>query len=136
LQFINGGSDYTIDHNTAIFFPVVPLSAVAVTVSTRARIENFVFTNNLFARPREGFSGSGIAPGIPTLNANFTNWTFSRNVIVGQAPGAYPQGNFFPADVAEVRFVNYADGNYALAANSPYRNAGTGGTAIGVDYPL
>jgi hypothetical protein len=47
-----------------------------------------VFTNNLFARPHYGFGSSGIAPGIPTLNANFTNWTFSRNVLVGQeSPG-------------------------------------------------
>jgi hypothetical protein len=35
-----------------------------------------------------------------------------------------------------VHFVNYAGGNYALAANSPYQNAGTDGMDIGIsDLP-
>jgi hypothetical protein len=49
--------------------------------------------------------------------------------------GAYPAGNFFPADVTALRFVNYAGGNYALAANSPYKHAATDGTAIGANDP-
>jgi hypothetical protein len=34
-----------------------------------------------------------------------------------------------------VRFVSYAGGNYALAANSPYMHAATHGTAIGANDP-
>ena len=97
------------------------------------KVNNFVFTNNLSTHTAWGFFGSGVGEGTPALNANFTNWTFSRNVLVGRAAGAYPAGNFFPANVAAVGFVNYAGGNYALAANSPYRTAGTDGMPIGAN---
>ena len=75
--------------------------------------------------------GSAAGEGTRALNAYFSNWTFSRNVLIGRPAGRYPAGNFFPANVAAVDFVNYAGGNYALAANSPYNNAATDGTDIG-----
>jgi len=133
FQFIGGGSDYTIDHNTTITFPVVPASVVGLTESRTSKINNFVFTNNLFARSHWGFGSSGLAAGIPTLTANFTNWTFSKNVIVGGGGAVYPEGNFFPADISAVRFANYAGGNYTLAADSPYKHAGTDGMDIGAN---
>jgi hypothetical protein len=135
FQFINGGSDYTVDHNTIIntaLPPAVCCSVVAVAQSAR-KITNFVFTNNLSTRTSYGFFGSGNGEGTPALNANFSSWTFSRNVLVSRPAGAYPAGNFFPADVTAVRFVNYAGGNYALAANSPYQHAATDGSAIGAN---
>ncbi len=97
------------------------------------KINNVVFTNNLATRTSYGFFGSGVGEGTRALNAYFSNWTFSRNVLVARPAGNYPAGNFFPADVAAVDFVNYAGGNYALAANSPYKDAGTDGMAIGTD---
>jgi hypothetical protein len=42
----------------------------------------------------------------------------ARNVLVSGPTGADPAGNFFLADVTAVRFVSYAGGNYALAANT------------------
>lgn len=133
FQFLNGGSDYTIDHNTIINTALPPAfccSDVAM-VETASKINNFVFTNNLSTPTSYGFFGSGVSEGTRALTTYFTNWTFSRNVIVGRPAGEYPAGNFFPANVTAVRFVNYAGGNYALAANSPYKHAGTGGTDIG-----
>jgi hypothetical protein len=133
FQFIFGGSDYTVDHNTIIDTaspPASPNSVVALAESPR-KINNFVFTNNLSTPTSYGFFGSGTGEGTPALNANFSSWTFSRNVLVGRPAGYYPGGNFFPADVTAVRFVNKAGGNYALAANSPYKHAATDGTAIG-----
>jgi hypothetical protein len=60
-----------------------------------------------------------------------------RDALVDSPAGDYPAGNFFPANIGAVRFVNYAGGNYALAANSPYKNAGTDGRDIGaIDRPL
>jgi hypothetical protein len=67
--------------------------------------------------------------------ANFAKWTFSRNVIVDAPAGSYPAGNFFPSTVAADRFANYAGGNYALAADGPYKNAGTDRTDIGANDP-
>jgi hypothetical protein len=135
FQFIAGGSNYTVDHNTIINSATIPNTTVALADSTRGKVSYFVFTNNLATRTGYGFFGSGVGEGTRALNTYFTNWTFSRNALVARPAGAYPGGNFFPADVAAVRFVNYAGGNYALAANSPYSNAGTDGTNIGANDP-
>jgi len=137
FQFINGGSDYTVNHNTIINTALPPahlVSDVAMAQSA-VKINNFVFTNNLSTLTSYGFFGATVAEGTRALNTYFSNWTFSRNVLVGRPAGSYPAGNFFPANVAAVNFVNYAGGNYALAANSPYNNAGTDGTDIGANDP-
>jgi hypothetical protein len=99
--------------------------------SPSPKVNNFVFTNNLATPSAYGFVGSGSGEGTAALNGHFTNWTFSKNVIVGAPAAHYPAGNFFPTSVAEVRFANYAGGNFSLAAASPYKNAGTDGADIG-----
>jgi hypothetical protein len=135
FQFILGGSDYTIVHNTLINTSRSAISMVAVAGNT-PKVNNFVFANNLATYTAYGFFGSGVGEGKPALDAYYTNWTFAKNVLVGRRASLYPAGNFFPAKVAAVDFVNYAGGNYALAAGSPYVNAGTGGTTIGAtDLP-
>jgi hypothetical protein len=134
FYFTHGGSDYTVNHNTIIHNAASPNSDVAL-AAYAPKINNFVFTNNLSTHTMYGFVGNGVGEGTPALNTYFTNWTFSRNVFVGVRAGAYPAGNFFPANVAAVGFVNYAGGNYALAENSPYENAGTDGTDIGAKDP-
>ena len=134
FQFVAAGGDYTVDHNTVIntaLPPATPASALTLVEARRDKINNFVFTNNLATRTKWGFFGSGVGEGTPALNTYFTNWTFSKNALIDGPAPQYPAGNFFPTGVAAVRFVNYAGGNYALAADSPYKNAGTDGTDIG-----
>jgi hypothetical protein len=135
FQFVAGGGNYTVDHNTVIDSATNANTTVALADSKRGKVTDFVFTNNLATRTGYGFFGSGVGEGAPALNTYFTNWTFSRNVFVDGPARDYPAGNFFPADVAVVRFVNYTGGNYALAANSPYKNAATDGTAVGANDP-
>jgi len=134
FQFLGGGSDYTIDHNTIINTALPPAfhgSALAMAQSQPVKVNNFAFTNNLSTPTSYGFFGSGSSEGARALNDYFTNWTFSKNVLVDRPAGAYPAGNFFPSGVTAVRFANYAGGNYALAADSPYKNAGSDGKDIG-----
>jgi len=131
FQFIAGGSDYTVDHNTIINSSTPPRSSVALAETKRGKISNLVFTNNPATRTASGFFGSGVGEGTRPLTTYFTNWTFSKNVLVDRPAGDYPAGNFFPAGTAAVRFANYAGGNYTLAADSPFKNAGTDGTDIG-----
>jgi hypothetical protein len=143
FQFLSGGSDYIVDHNTVIHAPPPGASylGLADSAAPNPKINNFVFTNNLATPSAYGFVGLGGGEGTRGLNANFTNWTFSRNVLVGRPAGDYPARNFFPVNVAAVRFVNSASGNYALAdnvalaENSPYENAGTDGMDIGAHDP-
>ena len=131
FMFIDGGSDYTITHNTIIDTAVAPATPDVAAANSAPKISNFVFTNNLSTHTAYGFFGASVGEGTRALNTYFTNWTFSRNVIVGRPVAYYPAGNFFPATVAAVDFVNYAGGNYTLAASSPYNNAGTDGLDIG-----
>jgi len=104
-------SDVTIDHNTSFQDGIAIFTHDA---------PNFWFTNNLL------FLGGGIAGGgAPSVNMN--------NAVIG-GPGNFPiVGNFFPATIAAVGFVNYAGGDYRLAPTSPYKNAGTDGKDIGAD---
>jgi hypothetical protein len=133
FQFVGGGGDYTITHNTIINTASKLSDVVAAGITPK--VNDLVFTNNLATYTAWGFYGSNVGEGTRALNTYFANWTFSRNVLVDRPAGEYPAGNFFPANVAAVRFANLAGGNYALAANSPYRNAGTDGTDIGAIAP-
>src|SRR2546427_11300855 len=56
--------------------------------------------------------------GVQTCALPITNW---------------PAGNFFPASLDAVGFVNRTGGGYHLSATSPYRNAGTDGKDLGAD---
>ena len=135
FQVLAGGSDLTIDHNTIINTaapPVSPASDLMIAQSPTPKLTNFTFTNNLGTPTRFGFFGSGAGEGIVALNANFSNWVFAKNVIVDAKAAIYPGGNFFPTTVAAVRFVN-AGTNYSLAADSPYKSAGTDGSDIGAN---
>jgi hypothetical protein len=134
FQFVFGGSDYTVDHNTIINTaspPGSPASDLAMVQSPAPKINNFVFTNNLSTHTRYGFFGSGLSEGTRALDGYFTNWTFSKNAIVDAPAASYPAGNFFPTGVAAVGFTNYTGGNFVLAAHSPYKGAGTDGLDIG-----
>src|ERR1700733_1600501 len=136
FQFLGGGNDYTIDHNTPINSTVPPVFSTSDLVMAQtpvSKVNNFVFTNNLSTPTHWGFFGSDVGVSTPALNGNFTSWIFSRNVIVNGPAGSYPAGNFFPTSVAAVRFANYAGGNYTLATNSPYKNTAHDGTDIGAN---
>ena len=132
FQTIQGGADYTIDHNTIINTGgTTPVVMMADTANTK--VSNFVFTNNLVTHTRYGFFGAGVGEGSAALNANYSNWTFSKNALADAPAASYPPGNFFPNGVAGIGFMNYPGGNYALAAHSPYKSAGSDGRDIGAD---
>jgi hypothetical protein len=73
-----------------------------------------------------------VGEGTAALNAHFTNWIFTKNVIVNARAAAYPAGNFFPTSNTAV-FTNYSGGDYTLAVGSPYKAAGTDGADIGAN---
>ena len=75
--------------------------------------------NDLRAVDGLAVKGDNAGEGIPTLNQYFAGYTFQRNALIGAAASAYPADNFFPANVNDVGFVDYAGGNYRLAATSP-----------------
>jgi hypothetical protein len=75
-----------------------------------------------------------------SLTACFTTQIFTRNLLVAASSSAsltqWPSGNYFPASVADVQFVNFNGGNggdYHLLPSSPYKNAATDGKDLGAD---
>ncbi len=133
FEVTGGGHDYTIDHNTIVNAVVAGGSDLMMADSPTPKVSNFTFTNNLATQTGYGFFGSGAGEGNAALNANFSNWTFRKNVIVGAKASNYPAENFFPTAPAAVQFTNYSSGDYTLAAGSPYKSAGTDGADIGAN---
>jgi hypothetical protein len=142
FQVVQGGSDITIDHNTIINTVAPPTGSYPTSALVFAdgseKATNFTFTNNLATNSNSarGLCGSGAGQGTKAINAYFTNWVLSKNVIAGVPGDAYPGGNFFPATVDAVRFTNYAAGDYTLSADSPYKSAATDGTDIGANLSV
>jgi hypothetical protein len=135
FMFNGGGSDFAIDHNTVINTASPPACCSDLVASGPPKVNNFVFTNNLSTQTVYGFFGNGVGEGTPALNAGFSNWTFSNNVIVAAKASIYPTGNHFPATIDAVEFTDYSAGSYSLAPKSPYKNAGTDGLDIGAHLP-
>ncbi len=67
---------------------------------------DFVFTNNIMAQNAYGIVGTGIAPGIQSLDAYFPKAIFKKNVIVGGSADHYPRDTFFGGSFAEVHGTN------------------------------
>ncbi len=103
-----------------------------ITVASGAT-QHFEFVDNIVAHGNFGIKSDDAADGTATLNLHMPGWLFSGNVLIGAPSAKYPTGNFFPASMSAVGFVNAAGGDYHLAASSPYKGQGTGGTDPGAD---
>lgn len=91
----------------------------------------FIYRNNIAAHNSYGFIGDGTSPGNSTLNTYFPGALFTGNILAGGSALAYPTGNYFPATLDNVGFINRAGGDYRLAATSLYKNAGADGNDPG-----
>jgi len=103
-----------------------------ITVASGAT-QQFEFRNNIVAHGNFGIKSDDAGDGTATLNLHMPGWLFAGNVLIGAPSASYPAGNFFPANVAAVGFVNAAGGDYRLAASSPYKGQATDGTDPGAD---
>jgi len=128
--------DLTVTHNTLLFaFNEAPgnravyLEANGVAMA----VENWIFKDNITAF---GNHGIGTSKAInPTLTNNViffdpAEWNYAADVQ--NFDSNYP-GNSLAETIGDVGFVDYANGNYHLATNSPYKNAASDGTDIGAD---
>jgi hypothetical protein len=151
LNLLAGPPDVTFDHNTA-FQPAAAVfgSKSAQTTPTNLPIAPFTMTNNLLTHGNVGIFCSGFGIGNSSLNNCYTPPTpiVSNNVLQGGSAGSYPGSNqncgtasCFPASTSGFGLVDFANCNSgsmnpsrcALAAGSPYKNAGTDGKDLGAD---
>ncbi len=131
FQVLSGADAVTIDHNTGF-------QSNTIVTADGIPSTNFIYQNNITPHNLYGVIGSGFSPGSHSLNRYFPDFVFQNNVIENIASShvpqsSYPVSTFFPPDWATVKFVDFANGNYALASSSPYKNAGTDGKDIGAD---
>ncbi|MGE3706906.1 MAG: carbohydrate-binding protein, partial [Vicinamibacterales bacterium] len=121
-----GGDQITFDHNT-IFS-----DGASVVYADDRPTRGFTFTNNILRNTTWAIMGSNASQGLGTLAMYFPQAVFLGNIVAGAPAWMYPTGNFYPASLSDVGFVNLAGGDYRLSDTSPYRNAGTDGTDVGV----
>ncbi len=127
FQLLDGTSDVTIDHNTALQTGDVLFGGDG------AAHTGFVFENNIALHNVHGITGSGARAGVPALARYFPAAVVRRNVMVGGRASEYPADNFFPSALDEVGFAAHRDGRFRLAARSRYARAGTDGRDPGAD---
>ena len=124
----DGTDDVTIVHNTAS-------QTGTVVYSGEGRPHTgFTYSDNIAPHNQYGFIGTNTGIGNGTLARYFPGASIQRNVIVAGQASQYPAGNFFPANMDAVGFVNLTVGDYQLSASSPYRNKATDGSDIGAEF--
>ncbi len=131
FMFRSGAQDITVRHNTVLQGGTFLMMAG----SSGARL---TLTDNIGNHGPYGVMGDGGYTGTAALNQYFPGWIFTKNALIAPtvSTSLYPPGNFFPASIAAVGFVDPANGDYHLAPSSPYNNAGTDGKDLGADIDV
>jgi hypothetical protein len=125
LQIGAGPVNVTVDHNTVL------QDGTSAVYAYGRQTTGFVFTNNIVPDNSWAVMGDGASPGNGTIAAYFPSSTFADGIFAGSNPASYPAGNYYPASMSAVGFVDLAGGNYRLSTASAYLTAATDGTAVG-----
>ena len=126
LVLINGGDRIRFDHNTVF------QDGSSFVYAYGSQTTNFVFTSNIVPHGAYGIFGDSSSPGMGAINQFFPGSVVTGNLIVANL-SSYPAGNYYPATMAGVGFVNLAGADYRLSDVSPYKRAGADGTDPGAD---
>ena len=95
--------------------------------------QQFEFGDNVVAHGTFGIKSDDAGDGLATLNLHLPGWRFAGNVVIGAPSASYPPGNFYPAALSDVGFVDAIGGDYRLAASSPYKGQATDGADPGAN---
>ena len=63
----------------------------------------------------------------------FPNSSWLDGVWATTNPQWYPTGNYYPAGLSAIGFVNLSGGDYHLASTSSYKGAASDGTDVGAN---
>ena len=123
----NADAKVTIDHCT--FYDCKAMSTDYATVTMKGpQAANVVISNNIFALSSDETAMRAIRNNVNAKNCLTFNYKYSSD----SNPGLH--GSVVPTDCqlnVDPKFVDAANGNFALAEGSPALTAGTDGKAIG-----
>ena len=145
----NGLFDTTIQHNTmASRNPNTAGTTLKFTYgaanSDFVQMKRLTVQDNLFLAQNYPIFAAGSAS-TTGLNVAAPGYVWTNNVFAGPWPtpagiksSLLPQGNgnAYPASEASIGYMNLAQGDYRLASISPYKNAGSDGKDIGVNWAI
>ncbi len=129
LQILDGVNNLVVRHNTAI------QTGWIIGADGSPATSAFEYVDNLSPEGNYGVFGSGYGEGNSAIAHYFPGAVFSNNVIAGGNSSLYSSypGNFFPASLDAVGFVDLTNDNYKLTSTSPFKNKASDGKDVGVD---
>lgn len=148
--FIGAGSmpdpqyaDYVeVFHNTWVNANPTPIGSTGGhmlllgAVSATHKGVGLVFRDNIVGHREFGIKADGQVVGTTSLNAAFTGYTWTKNLMVGGTAGNYPECTLCQSAWSSAQFVNFNNGvggNYRLAVGSPGKGTATDSTDVGAD---
>ncbi|HJX90673.1 MAG TPA: hypothetical protein VJ372_09260 [Pyrinomonadaceae bacterium] len=134
---VSGGDSVTVDHNT------VQQSGNIIS-GYGSPTKNFVFTNNIVQFNNYGiacFIEGPVCDGLKYCRC-FARATLKGNLIADNlnqsasfsVSDQFPPGNFVVTSYQKLGFLDFANGDWRLQSNSPYRKRATDGKDPGVDF--
>jgi hypothetical protein len=126
---LNGFHNLTVDHNTH-------LQTGNIITLYGEPVQRLVYQNNLTVRSNSGYGvfGDATGEGSVALTRFAPGVVFRKNVLALASPSQYPRDNYFPSSIDRVGFGNFANNDYRLGDNSPYKRAASEGLAVGCDW--
>lgn len=105
----------------------------SITIAYGEPVKNFVFRNNIVFNNEYGFFGDGGTIGKATINKYFPRAAVSNNVIIGGSESDFGRGNFYPASINQIIFVNPEKGDYRLAPGNRFLKGAVEGEPVGAN---
>ena len=98
----------------------------------------FVYRDNITVRSPKGYGihGDGVGEGTAALTRWAPGSVVRSNLFIGAQPNGYPPQNAFPANVADVKFVDFSGGNFRLSPESRFKGKASDGGDPGCQIDL
>jgi hypothetical protein len=126
---INGYNTVTVSHNTH-------LQTGNIMTLYGTPVRNLIYRDNLTIRNPSGYGvfGDSLGEGVVALKKFAPDAVLTKNILALADGSLYPKDNYFPSSIQPVGFVNYAKGDYRLAASSSYARASSERRPVGCDW--
>lgn len=132
--FVMATSSSLFRNNTCISDAAGLSSGLTQSSDWTTPTQNTIIHSNIVHRHSLGMKQASVVEGTSSIiAAHGTADAFPNNTLVGPSGSTYPSSTQRPAAYADVGFVDFANGDYRLASNSPVKGTGLAGVDPGAD---